>query len=97
MPKYKEQFGRPCPHVGLLDINGDASQLVILALNEHTQPLISAHLGTMDPETMREALNRAIIVLASKELSDMLEKAEEKRAKEKAVKHARHSKPRRKR
>lgn len=94
MPEYKEQFGRPCPYVGLLDLNADASQLVILALNEHTQPLISAHLGTMDPETMREALNRAIIVLASKELSDMLEKAGKKRATEKAVKRV---KPRRKR
>ncbi len=80
IPEYKKQFGRPCPHVELLTINEDASQLVMLALNQYTQPILPAYILAMDQTIVREAMDRAVVVLSSKELHDMIEESSRKEA-----------------
>ena len=75
IPKYEEEFGRPCPRIGLLSVNEDASQIVMLALNQYTQPILPAYVSLMDQDVVLEAVDRAVIVLLSKDLHDTIEKA----------------------
>lgn len=82
LTKYKKDFGRPCPRIELLTINEDAAQLVRFALNQYTQPMLSAHILTIDrtEETVREAMNRALTILSSKELHDVIDEVGKKEA-----------------
>lgn len=74
LTKYKKDFGRPCPRIELHSTNEEASQIVMLALNQYTQPVLSAYILTMGRTgaMSREAMKRAVTVLSSKELDDMI-------------------------
>lgn len=80
IPQYKKEFGRSCPRVELLTVNEDASQIVMLALNQYTQPLLPAYLSIMNPAIVREAMDRTVAVLSSKELHDAIEASSKKDA-----------------
>ena len=80
MPKYKKQFGRPCPYIELLPFNEDTSQLILFSLNQHTQPIVSMFVQTVDQDAVHDTVRRAMIVLSSEALRDAIEKAGKKEA-----------------
>lgn len=72
----------------------------MLALNQYTHPILPAYVSIMDQDVSREAINRAVIVLASTELDDAIKKssaqaAAKQQAKSAAARHR--AKPRRRR
>ena len=57
----------------------------MLALNQYTQPLLPAYILAMDQAVVREAMNRAVVILSSKEFHDVIEVSSKKDAAKKAA------------